>query len=241
MSLALTLLIMGSALFAQNNERIIVEIKNYNDSLSYSLGYNIGKNMVANIERDDLKINREAMVIGFRDGFITNNPAITEEKIQELMMLFQQELQAKQQAKMEEEEKMRQSQGEANIKLSAEFLEKNKKEKDVITTPSGLQYKIINQGTGAKPTEKSTVKVHYTGRLIDGTVFDSSVQRGEPIEFPLNGVIKGWTEGLQYINEGGKIMLFIPPDLGYGEKGAGGVIAPNSTLIFEVELLQVTN
>lgn len=241
MSLALTLLMFGSALFAQNNDRIVVEIKSYNDSLSYSLGYNIGKNMVANIERDDLKINREAMVIGFRDGFITNNAAISEEKIQELMMLFQQELQAKQQAKMEEEEKMRQSQGESNIKLGAEFLEKNKKEKGVITTPSGLQYKIMNQGTGAKPTEASTVKVHYTGRLIDGTVFDSSVQRGEPIEFPLNGVIKGWTEGMQYINEGGKVMLFIPPDLGYGERGAGGVIGPNATLIFEVELLQVTN
>jgi FKBP-type peptidyl-prolyl cis-trans isomerase len=119
-------------------------------------------------------------------------------------------------------------------------LEENKKDADVVVLESGLQYKIITQGTGAKPASAAdTVKVNYRGTLIDGTVFDSSYDRGEPIQFPLNGVIKGWTEGLQLLNEGTKAILYIPSDLAYGEQGAGRDIGPNSTLIFEVELLEV--
>ena len=125
------------------------------------------------------------------------------------------------------------------MKKANEFLAENAKKPGVKTTASGLQYKIIKEGTGKRPTDKDTVKVHYTGKLIDGKVFDSSVQRGQPVEFPLGGVIKGWTEGLKLIKEGGKIMLFIPPELGYGARGAGQTIPPNSALIFEVELLEV--
>lgn len=119
------------------------------------------------------------------------------------------------------------------------FLDDNRRQAGVLETPSGLQYKVVKESNGLKPTAESTVKVHYTGKLIDGTVFDSSVERGEPLEFPLNRVIKGWTEGLQLMGVGSKYILYIPYDLGYGEKGAGGVIPGYATLIFEVELLDI--
>jgi len=124
-------------------------------------------------------------------------------------------------------------------KPGAEFLEENAKQEGVLVTESGLQYKVLEEGTGNSPAATNTVKVHYTGTLIDGTTFDSSVERGEPIEFPLNGVIPGWTEGLQLMKEGGKSILYIPYNLGYGERGAGGVIPPFATLIFEVELIEI--
>ncbi len=117
-----------------------------------------------------------------------------------------------------------------------EFLAQNKTKEGVITTTSGLQYKVIHMGTGSKPTAAQTVNVDYEGRLINGTVFDSSYKRGEPIEFPLNGVIAGWTEGLQYMPVGSKFEFYIPSNLAYGPRGAGGLIGPNETLIFEVEL-----
>lgn len=119
------------------------------------------------------------------------------------------------------------------------FLKENAKKEGVQQTASGLQYKVITEGAGKSPKATDTVVVHYRGTLISGKEFDSSYGRGEPIEFPLNGVIKGWTEGVQLMKEGGKLMLFIPPALAYGERGAGGVIGPNETLIFEIELLRV--
>ncbi len=121
----------------------------------------------------------------------------------------------------------------------AAYLKENASKEGVKTTASGLQYKILTEGTGKAPAASSTVKVHYKGTLLDGKEFDSSYKRGEPIEFPLGGVIRGWTEGLQLVKEGGKIQLFIPSQLAYGSRGAGGLIGPDETLIFEVELLQV--
>ena len=128
----------------------------------------------------------------------------------------------------------------ANLKAGEEFLESNKQKPGIVALPSGLQYEIIMEGTGPKPTATSKVTCHYHGTLIDGTVFDSSVRRGQPATFPLNQVIKGWTEGLQLMSTGSKWRFFIPPNLGYGDRQVSAQIGPNSTLIFEVELLGIS-
>lgn len=127
-----------------------------------------------------------------------------------------------------------------NKTVGREFMEQNAKNDSVVQTASGLQYMVLKEGTGAKPAAEDTVTVHYTGKLLDGTVFDSSVERGEPATFSLNSVIPGWTEGLQLMSEGSQYRLFIPSELAYGSKGAGDKILPNSTLIFDVELIKVT-
>ena len=134
---------------------------------------------------------------------------------------------------------MQKAQSGGKISEGEAFLAENGKRPEVTTTASGLQYEVIEMGDGAKPTASSTVKVHYRGTLLDGTVFDSSYDRGEPISFPLNGVIRGWTEGLQLMPVGSKFKFYIPYDLAYGERGAGQVIGPYETLIFEVELLNI--
>lgn len=126
-----------------------------------------------------------------------------------------------------------------NLEVGQAFLKENASKPGVHTTPSGLQYKVITEGHGKSPKSTDTVLVHYKGTTIDGTEFDSSYKRNEPISFPLNGVIPGWTEGVQLMKEGGKVQLFIPSNLAYGSRGAGGVIAPDSTLIFDIELLKV--
>lgn len=131
------------------------------------------------------------------------------------------------------------SPAEANLKAGEEFLAENGKRPEVVTTESGLQYEVLTEGNGIKPTVDDAVTVHYTGKLIDGTVFDSSIERGEPITFGVTQVIPGWVEALQLMSVGSKWRLYIPSDLAYGSRGAGGVIGPNSTLIFDVELLEV--
>ena len=135
--------------------------------------------------------------------------------------------------------KMNSEKAAANLKAGEDFLEQNKNKPGVETTPSGLQYEVLQQGTGAKPKATDKVKCHYHGTLIDGTVFDSSVQRGQPATFPLNMVIKGWTEALQLMSVGSKYRLFLHPSLAYGNRQTGSVIGPNSTLIFDVELLDI--
>ncbi len=134
---------------------------------------------------------------------------------------------------------MKNEKATANLKAGQDFLAANKNNDGVVELPSGLQYLVLTEGTGAKPTEFNTVTCHYHGTLIDGTVFDSSVNRGKPASFPLNMVIKGWTEGLQLMGTGSKWRFFIPPHLGYGDRQVGPTIGPNSTLIFDVELLSI--
>ncbi|WP_180103130.1 FKBP-type peptidyl-prolyl cis-trans isomerase [Acinetobacter sp. YH12126] len=189
--------------------------------ISYALGYEVAHQTPPELDID-------SFVTGVRAGHARAKPAYTEEELQKAYAEFQQEMQNKQL----ESNKQAQS-------SSDNFLTENKSKAGVKTTASGLQYLTTKEGTGRQPQATSVVKVHYTGKLVDGTVFDSSVQRGEPIEFPLNQVIPGWTEGLQLMKEGGKATLYIPSNLGYGAQGVPGTIPPNSTLIFDVELIEV--
>ena len=192
-------------------------------SLNYALGAYIGQIMkeagVAAVPNSVLK--------GFQDSYADKNQ-FDQAQMQELFGVLNQKMQA-QQMKGADAEKER----------GRTFLAENKKNKDVIETPSGLQYKVVKMGNGPKPLATDQVKVHYHGTTVDGTVFDSSVERGEPITFGLNQVIKGWTEGVQLMPVGSKFIFYIPSDLAYGENGAGGVIKPGATLIFEVELLDI--
>jgi len=191
----------------------------------YGMGVNIGSTLAGQGLLQDLDL--DAMIMGIRDS-ITGELQISEEEIMGAL----QALQAKKQAEAEEAVA-------AQAQAGRDFLAQNSSRSGVSTTASGLQYEVITKGTGgAKPKETDTVNVHYHGTLIDGVVFDSSVERNEPISFPLNGVIPGWTEGLQLMGVGDKFRFFIPSDLAYGDSGAGP-IPPNSTLIFEVELLGI--
>lgn len=198
------------------------------DSTSYAIGLQMGKSLVD----QGIDFNVDQLAAGIRD-YKAGTPKLSQEQIQQILMALQE-------ANMKRFQAEQAKKGEANAAKGEAFLAENKKDPSVKVTESGLQYKVIKEGTGSKPAKSNTVKVHYTGRLIDGTVFDSSVERGEPIEFPLSNVIAGWTEGLQLMTVGSKYMLFIPSNLAYGANGAGQTIGPNETLIFEVELLEIT-
>jgi FKBP-type peptidyl-prolyl cis-trans isomerase FklB len=199
-----------------------VKLASLADSMAYSIGVTIGSNMKKDgLDSLDLDILKSAMAAVLRG----DTPMIQQMECQGVIQSY---LAQKQQAQVSK-----------NTAEGKQFLEENKKKKGVITTASGLQYMVITEGKGDMPTANDTVKTHYHGTLIDGTVFDSSVDRGEPVEFPVGGVIKGWTEALQLMHVGSKYRLFIPPDLAYGERQAGPKIGPNSTLIFEVELLAI--
>ncbi len=198
------------------------------DKVSYSIGIDIGNTL----KRQSIDVNLDLVTRGLKDAMTGGKMLMTEEQIVETVTNFRKEMMAKQQ----EQAKML---GEKNKKEGEAFLEENKKKEGVQTLPSGLQYKVIKPGTGKKPKLTDTVTTHYRGTLIDGTEFDSSYKRGNPVTFPVNGVIPGWTEALQLMQEGAKWQLFIPPNLAYGERGAGREIGPNATLIFEVELISV--
>lgn len=206
-----------------------VELKNEMDSVSYA----IGSDIASNFKRSKLEdVNVDALAMGMRDA-LDSAGVMSEEMVQEIMQGYMMKLQQK---RMEEEKK----QGEENVAKGEKYLSDNAKKEGVQTTPSGLQYEVITMGTGAKPDSTDQVKVHYTGRLIDGTVFDSSVDRGEPAVFPVNRVIPGWVEGLRLMPVGSKFKFHIPSELAYGSGGApGGQIPPNSVLVFEVELLEI--
>lgn len=197
-------------------------LKDQKDKVSYSIGLNIG----SNLGRQNVEINPEALTAGVKDA-IAGKPQLTEDQIKEVMAALEKDMQQKQKVA-----------GEKSAAEGAKFLEENKKKEGVKTTASGLQYKVIKEGTGAQPKATDTVTVNYRGTLIGGKEFDSSYKRGQPATFPLNGVIKGWTEGLQLMKTGSKYQLFVPPDLAYGDRTVGPDLPPNSTLIFEVELVE---
>ena len=198
------------------------------DSVEAKGGYGIGLQIGQQLAGRGMEVEAEAVARGIFDVLNNNPPAIDINEVTKALQELGQRAEA--------------AQAEAFKALEAEnqaFLEENKKAAGVVVTDSGLQYEILTEGNGAKPTAESTVRVHYTGSLIDGTVFDSSVKRGTPAEFPVGGVIKGWTEALQLMPVGSKWRLTIPHNLAYGERGAGASIPPFATLVFEVELLDI--
>ncbi|MBI4811413.1 MAG: FKBP-type peptidyl-prolyl cis-trans isomerase [Ignavibacteriales bacterium] len=213
-------------LACQSNTQDKVQLKTLKDSVSYSIGMSIGQNL----KMQQVNVEPAVLAEGIKDILDSSKTLMTDQEAQTVMMNFQKEMMAKQEEKMK-------AQGEINKTAGENFLSENKKKEDVVALPNGLQYKVIKMGNGPKPKATDTVSVHYRGTLIDGTEFDSSIKRGQPATFPLNGVIKGWTEGLQLMPVGSKFEFFVPSDLAYGDRGAGQLIGPNSTLIFEVELL----
>jgi FKBP-type peptidyl-prolyl cis-trans isomerase len=198
------------------------------DKLSYVLGADMGKRL----KDASIDVDAKIMARGISDALNGAKAAMTDDEIRATMTNFQQALQQKQAAAIKD-------MSDKNRKEGEEFLAQNKTKEGVVTLPSGLEYKILKAGDGPKPTATDKVKCSYRGTLLNGKEFDSSYKRNEPVTFPVNGVIKGWTEALQLMPVGSKWQLFIPPDLAYGERGAGNDIEPNSTLVFEVELVSI--
>ncbi len=204
------------------------EIKGEKEKLSYSLGSQIGND----IKRNQIDIDVDVFARAMRDAIGGGKLAMTEEEIRTTMQDFQRNMQQKQMAAMKEL-------ADKNKKESDTFLAENKKKPGVVTLPSGVQYKVITEGKGKKPGPKDVVVANYAGTLPNGTEFDSSYKRGQPATFPLDGVIKGWQEVLPRMPVGSKWQVVIPPELAYGEHGAGQQIGPNQALVFEIELLDV--
>ena len=202
-------------------------LSTHQDSISYMIGRDIGRNMKTN----GIEVTAEHMSKGLKDGLAGIDSVMNDAVTDKLMAAFQAEMMAKQQ-------QVSQAENAENSAAGAAFLAENKLKEGVKETESGLQYRVITEGEGEHPGAEDVVEVHYTGRLIDGTVFDSSVERGESIKFPLNGVIPGWTEGVQLMKPGAKYEFVIPSNLAYGERNSGP-IPGGSTLVFEVELISI--
>ena len=213
---------------AANTARTPLPLKTQKDKFSYAMGMNLGMNM----KKQNVAIDPAIMARGLRDALSGTKPQLTEDEARAAITQMQQEMQKKVTDKMQQEAAVNKKEGDA-------FLSANKAKPGVVTTASGLQYKIITAGTGAKPATTDTVVCNYRGTLINGKEFDSSYKRKEPATFPVSGVIKGWTEALQLMPAGSKWQLFIPSDLAYGDRGAGADIGPGTTLIFEVELMSI--
>lgn len=225
LTIGLCLLFVGGTFTVKSQEEMTKDQKT-----SYAIGINFG----TQVKNDEVPLEMDAFMKGVRDGMAGQNQ-FTEQQMQEIFMQFQMDMQAKQQAKQAEQA------GKAVEEKAKgqKFLEENKKDPEVKVTASGLQYKVLTEGKGNKPSATSKVTVKYTGKLIDGTVFDSTDKNnnGEPISFGLNQVIRGWTEGLQLMPTGSKYIFYIPSDLAYGDQGAGNLIPGGATLIFEIELI----
>ena len=198
------------------------------DQLGYSYGYVMGRT-----NADTLKdLNLETFIQGLKEGSTGKASSLSDEDMAKALSQYKKQVESKQLIEFQKLAQDNQKQGQA-------FLTENAKKSDIITTKSGLQYQVLQAGTGKSPKANSKVKVNYEGRLLDGTVFDSSIARNHPVEFQLSQVIQGWTEGVQTMKEGGKTRFFIPANLAYGDVGSGDAIGPNSVLIFDIELLQV--
>lgn len=201
-----------------------MQLTNLKDKISYI----IGRDMAANLQKQGIEVEAEAFVQGMKEAMAGKPSVLSQTEVQQAMMALQQEVSQRQQSK-----------SSGNKQAGEDFLAQNKNKEGVKTLPSGLQYQILEPGKGKSPSKTDNVTTHYHGTLIDGTVFDSSYERGQPATFPVNGVIAGWTEALQLMQEGAKWRLFIPSNLAYGSRGAGSDIGPDSTLIFDVELISV--
>ena len=204
------------------------ELKDQKDKESYSLGYQFGQYL----KMQGVDINLDVYTSAIKDALGNKEPLMSKDEIIAAIRGVEQRVQAARQKVLKEK-------AAKNLEEGKAFLAENQKKKDVKTLPSGLQYKVLKEGSGKTPKETDTVSVNYKGTLLDGTEFDSSYKRGQPISFKVGEVIKGWSEALQHMKEGSKYQLFIPPDLAYGERAIGQTIAPNSTLIFEVDLIKV--
>jgi len=225
--IGLTTLIAGCNDKTGSAEKAI-KLDTQTNKASYSIGLQFGS-QIAQIK--DM-VNQEAIIKGFNDSLAGKEPQLTPEEMQTAMQAFQKTMAEKQKAKQMELAKTGKAEGD-------KFLLENKAKEGIKVTESGLQYKVLTEGKGETPKATDTVVTHYTGTTIDGKVFDSSVKRNAPATFPVNGVIKGWTEALQLMKVGAKWQLFIPSELAYGERGAGANIGPNQVLIFEIELLEI--
>jgi FKBP-type peptidyl-prolyl cis-trans isomerase FklB len=205
-------------------------LKTQKEKASYALGMKIGGDLRK--QGVNAAVDPALAARGFKDALAGSKLQLSDDEMRAVLMQLQNQVRDKQQAKAHEE-------GSAARKEGADFLAANKSKEGVVTLPSGLQYKILKEGVGPKPTATDTVSCNYRGTLLNGKEFDSSYKRGEPTSFPVSGVIKGWTEALQLMPVGSKWQLFIPADMAYGDRGAGGDIGPGETLIFEVELLSI--
>jgi FKBP-type peptidyl-prolyl cis-trans isomerase len=225
-----TLCLFWTACAEQVKEAPQMELKTFKEKNSYVGGTDIGNSLKAR-EKD---IDLQALLRGLEDAFTGKDLLVAPEEVQEIKKQYAE------QVRQERAEASR-AQSEQNKAGGDAFLAENKNKPGVVSTESGLQYVILTEADGPKPKATDQVKVNYVGTLIDGTEFDSSIKRGQPATFPLNRVIKGWTEGLQLMSVGSKYRFFIPPNLAYGERGSGPKIGPNAALIFEVELLEILN
>jgi FKBP-type peptidyl-prolyl cis-trans isomerase FklB len=207
-------------------------LKTEKEKFSYALGMMTGHRMTEGLTKQSVPFDPAILARGLKDGVAGGKTLLTDDEAQAAIAAMQKE-------KAQQTAEANKKAGAANKKEGEDFLAANKSKEGVVTLPSGLQYKILTEGKGPKPTANDSVVCNYRGTLINGTEFDSSYKRGQPATFPVGGVIKGWTEALQLMPVGSKWQLFIPPDLAYGERGAGADIGPDSTLIFEVELMSI--
>ena len=228
MKYLLTIVLVIGFLFSVSLAAETIELKDQKDKESYSFGYQFGQSLKA----QGLDISLEIYTSGIKDALAGKEPQMSQEEIRTTIAEVQKRIMAARQKDLMEK-------SAKNLEEGKKFLAENQKKEGIKTLPSGLQYKILAEGSGKMPKAEDRVTVNYKGTLTDGTEFDSSYKRGQPATLPVNGVIKGWTEALQLMKEGSKWQLFIPPELAYGERGAGSTIPPNSALIFEVELISV--